>query len=467
MQTMTATRPAELAGRLESRRRFIKIGALGTLLSVSDLIWARSAADSDVRGQGSEKSCIFIVQQGGCSHIDSWDMKPDAPAEYRGPFKPVATPVPGVRICELMPRLSRLADRYALIRSMTHKSSGHLDGMHVCLSGQSRPDRDAAYIGSIVSKVRPASRNVPSYVWIQDMEGDAGNHYHTGGFLGAAHAPLRVGKGTHNFAADNFRVTAFDPSVGMTATRLTERRRLLTKVDGSVAPLANAAATDRFQQCQERAFGLITGPEARQAFDIRREPGKVRDRYGRHPLGQNLLAARRLVEAGVRLVNVHAFTGFDGYTKWSPVVNVWDMHGAPGISIFGKNTYGLAYVLPRFDEAVAALLEDLEQRGLLATTLVVAVGEFGRTPRIGGPGPGRDHYPACYSAMLAGAGIRGGAVYGSSDRIAAFPRELAVSPEDFAATLLHALGIAPATRMSPDGFTRPASTGQPILPLFG
>lgn len=447
-----------------SRRRFLKVGALGTMLNLPQMLLARATSSAPSRS-GSEKSCIFIVQQGGCSHIDTWDMKPDAPAEYRGPFKPVATPVPGVQVCELLPRLARLADRYALIRSMTHSAGGHGDGMHVCLSGQSRPDRDAAYIGSIVSKVRPASRNVPSYVWVQDMESDAGNHYYTGGFLGPAHAPLRVGKGTENFAAENFRVTAFDPPVGMTAGRLEERRRLLAPLDGSLA----GSATDRYQRCQERAFDLVTGPEARQAFDIQREACTVRDRYGRHPLGQNLLAARRLVEAGVRLVNVHAFTGFDGYTKWPPVVNVWDMHGAggPPTSIFSKNTYGLPYVLPRFDEAVAALLEDLEQRGLLASTLVVAVGEFGRSPRIGGSGPGRDHYPACYSALLAGAGIRGGAVYGASDKLAAYPRECPVTPEDFAATLYHALGIAPETRLSPDGFTRPASTGQPLLPLFG
>jgi hypothetical protein len=177
--------------------------------------------------------------------------------------------------------------------------------------------------------------------------------------------------------------------------------------------------------------------------------------------------ARRLIEAGVRLVTVHAFTGFDGYTKWPPVVNVWDMHGAggPPTSIFSENTYGLPYVLPRFDEAVSALLEDLELRGLLESTLVVAVGEFGRTPRVSGVG--RDHYPTCYSAMLAGAGIRGGAIYGASDKIAAFPKENPVSPENFAATLLHALGVPPETRLSPDGFTRPASNGRPILALFG
>jgi hypothetical protein len=340
--------------------------------------------------------------------------------------------------------------------------------MHVCLSGQTRPPADAAYFGSILSKVRPATRNVPSYVWVQDMEGDAGVHHHSGGFLGPAHAPLCVGKGTDNFAASNFRVTAFDPPPGLTGAGLHQRRELLGKLESAGTGI-ESVGMDRLRTCRERAFDLLTGPEARQAFDLRQETDKVRDRYGRHPLGQNLLAARRLIEAGVRLVSVHAFTGFDGVTKWPPVVNVWDMHGAggPPTSIFSNNTYGLPYVLPRFDQAVAALLEDLQQRGLMENTLVVAVGEFGRSPRVGGSGPGRDHYPACYSALLAGAGIRGGAVYGASDKIAAFPRENPVTPEDFAATLLHALDVAPETRLSPDGFTRPASTGQPILSLFG
>jgi hypothetical protein len=278
-----------------SRRRFLKVGMLGMMLNLPQLLWAR-AASSGTSHSGSEKSCIFIVQQGGCSHIDTWDMKPNAPVEYRGPLRPIATTVPGFQICEHMPQLARLAHRYAVIRSLNHRATGHGDGMHVCLSGQTQPERDAAYIGSVVSRVRPASRNVPSYVWIQDMASDAGTHYHTGGFLGSAHAPLRVGEKAENFAAENFRVTAFDPPAGVTVGRMEERRRLLEALTGDMA----GAATDRFQKYQERAFDLVMGPEARQAFDIQREPAPVRDRYGRHPLGQNLLIARRLVDAGVR-----------------------------------------------------------------------------------------------------------------------------------------------------------------------
>ena len=300
------------------------------------------------------------------------------PAEYRGPFKSIATPVPGVQVCELMPRLARLADRYALIRSMSHSAGGHLDGMHVCLSGQSRPAADAAYIGSMVSKVRPSTRNVPSYVWVQEMEFDAGNHFHTGGFLGPAYAPLCVGKGTNNFADPEFRVTAFDPAAGMTAARMLDRRGLLGNLEHAHAGQVHATAADRLETCRAQAFDLLTGPEAPAGIST-----SSRNRRGcaiataATPWAKTFWRLRRLIEAGVRLVNVHAFTGFDGVTKWPPVVNVWDMHGLVPGGVFGTSTYGLSYVLPRFDQAVAALLEDMEERGLLESTLVVAVGEFG------------------------------------------------------------------------------------------
>jgi uncharacterized protein (DUF1501 family) len=220
-------------------------------------------------------------------------------------------------------------------------------------------------------------------------------------------------------------------------------------------------ACQNLQRFQERALDLITGNEARRAFDLEHEPGGLRDRYGRHPLGQNLLLARRLIEAGVRLVTVVAWAGTPPGENFRNV-QTWDMHGnGPGLgSIFGAGAYGLGWALPRVDEALSALLEDLESRGLLETTLVVVVGEFGRTPRISNAG--RDHWPQCYSALLAGAGIRGGTVYGSSDATGGYVRDNPVRPEAFGATLFHALGIPPETRLGADGFTHPASTGQPI-----
>jgi hypothetical protein len=216
---------------------------------------------------------------------------------------------------------------------------------------------------------------------------------------------------------------------------------------------------------QERAADLVTGPEARRAFDLNREPATVRDRYGRGPLGQNLLLARRLIEAGVRLVSVTAWAGTPPSEKFRNV-QTWDMHGnGAGLgSIFGTGAYGLGWALPRVDDAVSALLEDLQMRGLLETTMVVMVGEFGRSPKV--VNAGRDHWPSCYSAMLAGGGIRGGMVHGASDRHGAYVRESPVSPEDFGATLFHALGVPPETRLGADGFTNPASAGQPVLTLF-
>jgi len=434
-------------------------------LSLAEFLQAKTSTTSRRAGP-AEKSCIFIVQGGGPSQLDTWDMKPSAPAEYRGPFKPIATRVPGLHICELMPRLAQLADRYCLLRSLSHSHGDHRSAMHTFLSGSSRPTPDAPYIGSVLAREKPATHNVPSYVWLQDLEGSSGvgGHYQTGGFLGAGYAPLRIGKGLDNPSAPSFRVQAFDCARDLTPQRQEDRRRLLASLNtasGSAVPAAQA-----LHGLQERAFDLVTGPEARRAFTLDEEPDRVREWYGRHPLGQNLLLARRLIEAGVRLVSVTAFTGTpDPKQYWD--VNNWDMHGN-GSHIFGNGYNSLGYALPRFDQAVAALLVDLEQRGLLDNTLVVALGEMGRTPRInkGPKGLGRDHWPHCYPALLAGAGIRGGAVYGASDSNAAYPRDNPVTPETFSATVYQALGLPPETRLGRDGFTRPASTAQPLLSLF-
>jgi hypothetical protein len=412
------------------------------------------------------KACIMIVQQGGPSHLDIWDMKPDAPAEIRGPFRPIATRVPGTSICEHLPHLAKLADRYTLIRSMWQPSGDHLAGMHICLSGRSSPPEDAPYLGSIVARLRATApeRNIPSYVWLQNMEYDAGPRYQSGGYLGQAYAPLRIGTYLDNPSAPDFRAKAFDPPEGVSAAQMSGRKQLLTELDPARAPAGWTARGNDLRRLQERAFDLLTGPEARQAFDLGREHPRVRDRYGRNPLGQNLLMARRLIEAGVRLVSIHAWTGVVPGEKLI-TVNVWDGHGGIDYigNTFGSGTYGLRFILPRLDQAVSALLEDLENRGLLDDTLVTLLGEFGRSPAI--VKQGRDHWPHCYSAMLAGGGVRGGSVYGASDKHGGQVKDRPVSPEDFAATLLDALGVRLDTRLSPDGFTNPASTGQPIAEL--
>jgi hypothetical protein len=438
-----------------TRRQLLQVGGIGVLgLGLPQLLEAGTGGSARKR---SDKSCIFIVQYGGCSHIDSFDPKPGAPEGIRGPYKPIATSVPGVRVGELLPRLAALAGRYCLVRSMTHGNGGHDGGMHICMTGHSRPTADTPYFGAVMAKVRPSTRNVPSYVWLQNLAGDVQPRYLTGGFLGAAYSPLRVGTDLDNPSAPNFRVKAFDPPGDVSQPRLKQRWGLLNALDTSGGTL---------RRFQERAVDLVTGPEAQRAFDLEREPVKIRERYGRHPLGQNLLMARRLIEAGVRLVSVTAWAGTPPGEKFRNV-QTWDMHGdGAGLgSIFGKGAFGLGWALPNLDQAVSALLEDLSVRGLLESTLVVLVGEFGRSPKI--VRAGRDHWPACYSALLAGAGVRGGLVYGASDAQGGYVRDRPVTPERFGATLFHALGVPPGTRLGADGFTRPASNGEPVMELLG
>ncbi|OAI48809.1 hypothetical protein AYO44_18645 [Planctomycetaceae bacterium SCGC AG-212-F19] len=455
-----------------TRRRLLQAGALGLLgLDLPQFLKASATGPTDSSRRAKEKSCIFIVMGGGPSQLDLWDPKPTAPDGIRGPYQPIATAVPGIQVTELLPRVARLADRYALIRSMTHQGFDHGAAMHNFLSGQSRPPVDAPYIGTVTAKLRPATRNIPSYVWLQDLEGDSGvgARYTTGGSLGPAYAPLRIGQGLDNPATPNFEVKAFAAPANVTPERISGRQQLLVNLDAVQQAREPSAPGMTMQHLQQRAFDLLTGPQVRQAFAIQQEPSRIRDRYGWNPLGQNLLMARRLIEAGVRLASVTAFCGKSPNAKYGSqgfVVNCWDMHGN-GTPIFGNEWNGLGWCAPRFDQALSALLEDLEQRGLLENTLVIAGGEMGRTPQINKNGTGRDHWPPCFTTLLAGGGIRGGTVHGASDKHAAYVKDNPVTPEDFAATVYQALGISPETRLGADGFTRPASTGQPLLSLLG
>ncbi len=445
-----------------NRRDVLRAGMLPALgLSLPRLLAADQGAAASPRG----RSCIVIYQYGGLSQLDSWDPKPEGPSEIRGPYRPIATTVPGLHVGELMPRLAQQAHRYAVIRSMSHHVPVHDVANTMLLAGRSQPGPDAPSLGSIVSRLRPTTAGLPAQVWLQKFGGGAmppEKAYLSGGFLGMSQAPLLIGAGPDDHPANPaFRVDAFDLEQGVTPGRARQRLDLLQAGE----PQASALPLARFRA---QAVDLLTGSAARTAFDIDREDPRLRDRYGRHPLGQNLLLARRLIEAGVRLVNVVGWCGLaPGDSKFMSV-ETWDMHGNAGVDIFGNGWNGLGWALPCCDQAVSALLDDLHQRGLLDETLVVLVGEFGRTPRIsrGASAIGRDHWPNCYSAMLAGAGVRGGAVYGSSDRQAAYVQSRPVSPEDFAATVLHALGIDPRTPIHPDGFSVRASDGQPILDLF-
>lgn len=452
-----------------SRRRLLEVGGLSALgLGLPRLL---DAQEPRGRSSGAPRSCIFIYQYGGLSQLDSWDMKPQGPEAIRGPYRPIATTVPGLQIGELMPRLATLAQHYCVIRSLSHAVPIHDVANRMLLAGQPLPPLNAPAFGSIVARLRPADAAVPSYVWLQKFGGGAmppDPTYLSGGFLGAACSPLLIGSGhDDNPATPGYRIRALDAAGDVPLDRIHARAELNQELNAASPALAHSPAAQTFARHRERAAELVAGPRAREALDLERETPDTRDRYGRHPFGQNLLLARRLIEAGTRLVSVVAWMGLKPGEKFMSV-ETWDMHGNAGVSIFGDGWNGLGYALPRCDAAVAALLEDLRDRGLLDSTLVVLVGEFGRTPRIskGGSAIGRDHWPHCYSAMLAGAGIRGGAVYGASDAQAAYVKDKPVSLPDFTATCLTALGIPPETRISPDGFRVPASQGEPITELF-
>ncbi|MFM7070808.1 MAG: DUF1501 domain-containing protein [Planctomycetota bacterium] len=452
-----------------SRRQLIQLGGLSLAgLSLPRLLAANAPRPYGERQPSRAKSCIFIVQYGGAPHHDTLDPKPDAPREIRGLYQPIATSVPGVHVSEMLPRLATLADRYCLVRGMTHGNGGHMDGMHVCLSGQSNGSNqdESPYFGSMLSKLLPSKSNVPSYVWVQNLAGDVGLRYEGGGRLGALYAPLRVGKDLENPSTPGFRFSGFDPAPELDGGRISERLRLLDQFTSASGRSPARHPGDAIRGFQSQALELITGAAARQAFELSREPEAVRDRYGRHPLGQNLLLARRLIEAGVRMVNVTAWCGVPAGEAFRNV-QTWDMHAVlyqGSDNIYGNSAYGLNFVLPRLDEGVSTLLEDLGERGLLDDTLVVMVGEFGRTPRFENTDKGRGHWPNAYTALLAGAGIRGGMVHGASDKEGAFVKEGPVTPENFGATLYHALG---APTRFPEDLSRRVSAGEPVLSLFG
>jgi hypothetical protein len=458
-----------------SRRRLLQLGGVGALaMGAPGTVAARMDAGKKHRGP-AEKSCIFVLLCGGPSHLDMWDLKPDAPNEIRGPYKPAQTSVPGVRICELQPRLAKMANRFALIRSMTHPGniSNHFDAMHNLLSGQHQAPQDSPYLGSILSKVRPSQKSLASYVWLIKCVGDpvfCAPNIGTGGNLGSFYAPLFVGDANNNPSLPNFRPPDALLPVD-SAERLNARSGLLGSLNNARSSESDASLQS-WRDVQRRGFEITTSEASRAAFDLDREPVRLRDRYGRNPLGQNLLLARRLVESGVGFVTVNGWTGpAPGQKGGGPPSSSWDMHGGEmGMgNAFGNGSYGMGWCQPVLDAGVSALLEDLSDRGLLERTLVVVMGEFGRTPKINqltGATPGRQHWPQCYSAMLAGGGIKGGTVYGASDKIGAHVKDRPVRPQDLSATIFHALDVPWESRVTKEGVSKPLSTGTPLLDLF-
>jgi hypothetical protein len=446
-----------------TRRRLLQLGGLGAFgLSLPGLLQAGDRAP-----RARVRSCILFLLHGGPSQLDVWDMKPDAPAEVRGEFKPIATSVPGIRITEHLPLVSRQARRLTIVRSMTHAAVNHNAATYLVTTGNPPPqeqiaftptENDFPHLGAQVALGRPAAGAVPSAVSLPDPVGDGPYSCpgQNGGFLGASYAPLAV----HGDPADDaFTVSGLAEVAD--GRRAADRQGLLRSLDRGLGRLADDRRVADLGRYQQQAFTLLTSAATRRAFDLRAEPRRVRERYGWHKYGQSLLLARRLVEAGVRLVTVY----------WGGRVNnpspYWDTH-------VNNNRRLKDELLPPFDRCFSALLDDLAQRGLLESTLVVCMGEFGRTPRFGqftGNGvdsTGRDHWSRCYSLVLAGGPQPGGRVVGRSDRFAAYPADDPVTPQDLGASLLHALGVDPARKVK-DNFLRtvPLSEGRVRPVLFG
>lgn len=468
-------------GRGVSRRRILQAGGAG--LFGLDLPMLLAAEAAGAAGRPRAKSVIFLFLFGGPSQLETFDLKPDAPAEIRGPFRPIPSRTPGLLICEHLPRTAAVSDRLCVIRSMTHSYNDHSGGGHYIQTGRrwhvpigggfSATPKDWPSMGSVVeylAQQQPAAgaATFPSFVVLPNRLGrlQAGGQYvrpgEYAGWLGQSYNPLTTAidkrdEGDNPYWRDctdaeaDFRLQGLADGHLLTLDRLERRLSLLGQLDASRRSFdaSPAAATlDRFRQ---RAVGLVSSPQARTALDIRREPASLRDRYGRHLFGQSVLMARRLVEAGVRFVTVH-YDAVDGYS--------WDSHQTSD-DVRHK-------LLPTFDQAFSALVEDLEARGLLDETLVVALGEMGRSPQANASW-GRGHWSQVFPAVLAGAGIRGGIVHGSSNRHGGEVVDAPTTPEDLAATIYHSLGIDPDLQL-PDAEGRPIGIvhgGRPLRQLFG
>jgi hypothetical protein len=424
-----------------NRRELLQVGYSGLLgLGLSSLP-AAAAPTSAGRQARKPKSLIIIYLTGAPSHIDTFDLKPDAPAEVRGEFKPIATNVPGIHVGEHLPRLAARADKYALVRTLSHRENNHLVATHHVLTGYPQP---GAFFDKVASRtdwpcyssglayLRPRNDGVPTGVNLPTflVEGPLtwpGQH---AGFLGPRCDPWQI---TRDPNARDFRVDSLRLAAGLEIDRLDDRRALLEQVDRQQQALAAQAETTRLSDQQQKAFAMLTSGKLAQAFEMEREPAAVRDRYGRHAFGQSMLLARRLVQAGVTVVQANM-----GH------VQNWDTHGE-NFTRLKKD------LLPPLDRGAAALLDDLAASGLLDETMVLLLGEFGRTPKIGGQpgskGAGRDHWAPCFFGLFAGAGVRGGQVIGKSDKVGAYPATTPYSPDDVGATVYHTLGIDPASEV--------------------
>ena len=427
------------------RRDFLHAGSLSFLgLGLTQFMGLK--AQGAVDPNKKDANCIMLFLVGGPSQLDNWDMKPNAPAEIRGPYKPIKTNVPGIEISENFPRMAKHADKYALIRSVYHTAAAvHDSGHQMMQTGRLfQGGIEQPHIGCVLTKLRGPKGDVPAHVLLPRPIGNTGGnmpHGQTAGYLGKTYDPFVLNADPSD---PNFKVPDMLPPDYLSALRVDRRKNWREMVDQTVSKFETSADARLLDSTFHQAYTLMSSQKAREAFELSREPEKIREKYGLNRFGQSCLLARRLIEAGVRFVTVNMFeTVFDEIT--------WDIHGSKPFSPIScyRDLVG-----PMYDMAYSSLLEDLATRGLLTNTMVVSMGEFGRTPKVN-PAGGRDHWPACWTIMMAGGGIKGGQIIGASDDIGATPKDRPTTPAEVAATIFHSLGIPLETEL-------PGSGGRPI-----
>ena len=440
-----------------TRRDFLQVGTLGAIgFSLAHLSALKAAGVT----QKSDKSAIMIFNLGAPSQLDTWDLKPDAPREVRGPFKPIKTKSPDIQISEIFPRHAKVADKFSLVRSVYHTAAAVHDTGHQMLQtgrlftgGVNTP-----HVGCAYEFLKGRRTDLPAHIVLPEPMGPTGGnmpHGQDAGFLGKAYDPFVLNSDP---SKKDFRVPDLLPPTEIGEARLLRRRSLRQVVDDQVKSFEATESAKLMDANFSSAYRLMTSTKAREAFDLTREPEKVRERYGMTRFGQCCLLARRLVEAGVRFVTINTFiTVFDEIT--------WDIHGSkPFTSIEGMRDI----VAPMYDQGYSALLEDLFDRGMLDSTMVACLSEFGRTPKIN-PAGGRDHWPQCWTIYFAGGGVQGGRVVGKSDDIGGYPAERPTKPSDVVATIYHSLGLDLHTELpGPNGRPFPLVDfgTQPITELF-
>jgi hypothetical protein len=444
MLRLDADRPVEFCDGLR-RRDFLHAGALSFLgLSLPQAFGLQAQGATD--NAKKDVNCIHLMLVGGPSQLDTWDPKPNAPVEIRGPYKAIRTNVPGIEISENFPRMAKHADKYALIRSVYHTAAAVHDTGHQMMQTGRLFQGGIEYpnMGCVLAKLAGPKGDVPPYVLMPHPIGNTGGnmpHGQNAGFLGKGYDPFVLNADPSD---PNFKVPDMLPPDYLTALRVDRRRDWREMVDKSVSMFETSQDARLLDSTFHQAYTLMSSEKARAAFELHKEPQEVREKYGLNRFGQSCLLARRLIEAGVRFVTINMFeTVFDEIT--------WDIHGSKPFSPIScyRDLVG-----PMFDMAYSSLLDELSQRGLLDKTMVLATGEFGRTPKVN-PAGGRDHWPQCWTIIMAGGGIKGGQTVGSSDEIGGAPRDRPTTPGQIAATVFHALGIDPGTEL-------PGVGGRPI-----